>query len=98
MMGGGDVPARRPGRPEHGEPVLEVRDLATEAGARGISVSLHRGEILGLYGLVCAGRTELAKAIIGEVKVIGGGVVGGGRTAGDRALRDALGPYSIRLR
>jgi len=95
MIGRSDVLAKLPGRPEHGEPVLEVRDLATEAGARGISFSLHRGEILGLYGLVGAGRTELAKAIIGEVKVTGGGVVVRGRTARIRDLRDALARYRI---
>src|SRR6266550_1459551 len=95
MIGRSDVLAKLPGRPEHGEPVLEVRDLATEAGARGISFSLHRGEILGLYGLVGAGRTELAKAIIGEVKVTGGGVVVRGRTARVRDLRDALARYRI---
>src|SRR5207245_811937 len=81
--------------PARGEPVLEVRDLATEAGARGITFSLHRGEILGLYGLVGAGRTELAKAIIGELKVTGGDVLVRGRSARIRDLRDALARHRI---
>ncbi len=90
MIGRSDVLAQLPGRPVHGEPVLEVRDLATEAGARGIRFTLHRGEILGLYGLVGAGRTELARAIIGELKVTAGEVIVRGRAAHIRDLRDAL--------
>ena len=58
------------------EPVLEIRNLATQAypGA-GASLTVHRGEILGLAGLVGAGRTELARAVFGIDPVVGGEVV-----------------------
>src|SRR3989442_13645858 len=92
MIGRSDVLAQLPARPARGEPVLEVRDLATEAGARGITFSLHRGEILGLYGLVGAGRTELAKAIIGELKGTGGDGPVRGPSARTRDLRHAPAP------
>jgi ribose transport system ATP-binding protein len=46
-------------------PVLELEGIATPLGHRDISVTVRRGEIVGLYGLVGAGRSELAKSIMG---------------------------------
>jgi ribose transport system ATP-binding protein len=48
-----------------GAPLLELHDLAGERLPRGVSLTLHRGEILGLAGIVGAGRTELLRAIFG---------------------------------
>jgi len=50
---------------EPGEPVLEARELAGVRRPRGASFSLRRGEILGVFGLVGAGRTETLRAIFG---------------------------------
>ena len=47
-----------------GGPVLEFRGVST-AKLRDISFSLTKGEILGFYGLVGAGKTEIARAIYG---------------------------------
>jgi len=46
-------------------PLLELEDVACDGMFRKISFSLHAGEILGLAGLVGAGRSELARAIYG---------------------------------
>jgi rhamnose transport system ATP-binding protein len=48
-----------------GEPVLEVEGLSNETEFDDISFTLHRGEVLGFYGLVGAGRTEVMTALFG---------------------------------
>jgi ribose transport system ATP-binding protein len=48
-----------------GEPVLEVEDLRTGRALRGVSFALHRGEILGIFGLMGAGQADLARALFG---------------------------------
>ena len=62
-------------------PVLELQGLETEVGHKDIDLTLHKGEILGLYGLVGAGRTELAKAVIGRLRVTGGTIRVNGQVA-----------------
>jgi ribose transport system ATP-binding protein len=47
------------------EVVLSVRGLTTRKLLKDVSFDLHRGEILGFAGLMGAGRTEVARAIIG---------------------------------
>ena len=54
------------------EPVLEATGIATSLGHRNVSFTLRKGEILGLYGLVGAGRTELARALIGDARITAG--------------------------
>jgi ABC-type sugar transport system ATPase subunit len=47
------------------EPLLEIRNFSKKGNFKDITFTLHKGEILGLTGLVGAGRTELAQAIFG---------------------------------
>ena len=65
LMVGRDVSAVFPKQPVAlGAPVLEVRNLSSAAaGIRDVSLTVHRGEILGLAGLVGSGRTELARTL-----------------------------------
>ena len=52
-----------------GQPVLSISNLTRQPKVRGISFSLHRGEVLGIGGLVGAGRSELVKLIYGADRV-----------------------------
>jgi L-arabinose transport system ATP-binding protein len=54
-----------------GRVVLGLRGVTTE-DVRDISLDVHAGEVVVLAGLVGAGRTELAHAIIGDVRLTGG--------------------------
>ena len=72
-----------------GEPVLEVRDLSGN-GDFHINLQLHRGEILGLAGLVGAGRTELAKMICGDVKPESGEIIVKGRAMRAHSVADVV--------
>ena len=59
-------------RAELGPEVLRVEGLNTHAGLKDISFSLRKGEVLGIAGLLGAGRTELARAIFGLDKIASG--------------------------
>ena len=64
--------------------VLEVKDLRLEPHTPPISLRVNAGEIVGLGGLVGAGRTELAKSIFGYRKSFGGQVRYLGKTLSRR--------------
>ena len=54
-----------------GECLLEMSNVAA-SGLQDVSLRVHRGEVLGLYGLVGSGRTEVLETIFGVRKVTGG--------------------------
>jgi ribose transport system ATP-binding protein len=58
-----------------GAPILEIKDLHGLELPRGVSLTLHRGEILGVAGIVGAGRTELLRAVFGLDAVRAGQIV-----------------------
>jgi ribose transport system ATP-binding protein len=73
MIGRSHSNAPLPGRSEREQsPVLEVTGLQSAHSPIPASFSLAKGEILGWYGLVGSGRTELARAVIGADKPTGG--------------------------
>lgn len=55
-----------------GAEVVRVEGLSTKDGLNDISFTLHKGEVLGIAGLLGAGRTELARAIFGLDKITSG--------------------------
>jgi len=76
-------------------PALELNGVSTDLGHEDIDLTVHEGEIVGLYGLVGAGRSELAKAILGKFEITGGEVKVGGAPASIRSVADAVGRYRI---
>ena len=79
---------------DYASPALEVRGLKSEL-FDGIDLTLWRGEILGLYGLVGSGRTELAKTLIGERRYDSGTVLVRGKPARIASVAESLQRYRI---
>jgi rhamnose transport system ATP-binding protein len=73
-----------------GETILRVEDLACPGLFRGVSFELHRGEILGFFGLIGSGRTELMQTIFGINRPSDGRITINGRAVSIRSPRDAL--------
>ncbi|GAB3596119.1 sugar ABC transporter ATP-binding protein [Microbacterium tumbae] len=92
MVGRAIDEGTRPTAREHqGEPVvLDVQGLSTRSLLKDVSFQLHKGEILGFAGLMGAGRTETARAIIGADRKDAGRVVVGGREIRIRQPADAV--------
>ncbi len=66
LMVGRDVQDQYPRLPhEIGEPVLEISDLHGETLPKGVKLTLRKGEILGIAGIIGSGRTEMLRAIYG---------------------------------
>jgi len=76
------------------EVVLEVRGFTSEFFDN-LSLTLRKGEILGLYGLVGSGRTELAKTILGEYPRSAGDIYVHGKKARIASVYDAVHRYGI---
>ncbi len=89
-MSGQDF-AEGPARREAGlgQPILRVRGLSAGNRVRDVSLTVHAGEIVGLAGLVGAGRTETLRAIYGADPAEAGTVQVGDTTA-QRFARPAV--------
>ncbi|WBU52616.1 sugar ABC transporter ATP-binding protein [Paracoccus sp. SCSIO 75233] len=72
-----------------GEPLLEVEGLSVSGLVHDVSLTLRKGEVLGIAGLVGAGRTELAEAIVG-LRPASGEIRVHGQPVGIRSPRDAM--------
>lgn len=76
-------------------PVLELRNLATSLGHKNINLSLYEGEVLGLYGLVGAGRSELVRSVLGLHPITSGEILLRGKKITIKDVREALHRYRI---
>lgn len=70
--------------------VLEAKRLNRGRAIHNVSFQLKQGEILGLFGLVGAGRTEVARAVFGADPLDGGEIYVHGKKAVIRTPRDAV--------
>ena len=75
--------------------VLEVKHMFKKHKSEDVSFKLFKGEILGFYGLVGAGRTELARLIIGEDKKQSGDILLNGNKIKVKSIGDSLYKYRI---
>lgn len=76
--------------PDDAEVVLEVRNLNRGKEIRNVSFTLRKGEILGLSGLMGAGRTEVARAIYGADPIDSGEIFINGIKAKIKTPADAV--------
>ncbi len=86
LMVGRELSAVFPKRPvQRGEAVFELRSFGSRvAGIRNIDLTVHAGEIVGVAGLIGAGRTELAKTIFGLFPPDAGEMLLRGKPISDR--------------
>ena len=91
MMVGRELKDKFPARTvERGEELLRVENLSRTGVLEDISLTLHRGEVLGISGLVGAGRTELGRAIFGADKISGGKITLRGKVVTIGSPSDAI--------
>ncbi len=90
MMVGRTIENEYPPRPDcAGETILEVKDVHTRK-LKDIHLTLRKGEILGLVGLVGSGRTELVRALFGADKVAKKTILLDGKPVEIRNPKDAI--------
>ena len=76
-------------RVERGEVVLEARNV-TGNGVRNVSFELHRGEVLGIAGMVGSGRSELLEVLFGSAPLVYGEIVINGRSVKQSSPKSAI--------
>ena len=91
MMANRDISEHYPkATRRRGAPILQVEGIARGPRLRGVSFTLHRGEVLGVAGLLGAGRTELARVIAGADTAEAGHITIGGAALRAKSPRDAI--------
>jgi rhamnose transport system ATP-binding protein len=81
---------------EAGDVVLRVKNLTRKGAFKDVSFDLRKGEILGMAGLVGAGRTEVSQALFGVAPVDGGTIEIEGRSVHITNPRQAM-QYGLAL-
>ncbi len=91
LMVGRELTETYPPRPEveYNNPALEVKNLTTEV-VKNVTLTLNKGEILGLSGLIGSGRTETARGIFGADEKSTGQIFINGKEINISMPKDAI--------
>jgi ribose transport system ATP-binding protein len=89
-MVGRDVATAAPAPGGRGEVALRLAELRVPRRIHGVSLSVHRGEVVGLFGAVGAGQSEVARLVAGQARPRAGAVELDGEAVRLRGPRDAL--------
>ena len=73
-----------------GEALLETRNLSGEHKPRAVDITLHRGEVVGVAGLLGSGRSSLARLICGLQPIVTGEILIKGKPVAIAKPRDAI--------
>lgn len=73
-----------------GEEVLRCEHIASGALVKDAGLTLHKGEILGVFGLMGAGRTELMRALFGLDKISSGEIIYKGKNFTHHTPKQAI--------
>lgn len=92
LMVGRDVSFERVENPyvQEDKTILEVKNVSYKNVVKDVSLELKKGEILGMAGLVGAGRTELAKCIIGALRKSNGSCYLEGKKLKDNDIKSTI--------
>ena len=92
LMVGREMTQVYPERPDYtdlSETVLELHDVCGN-GVKNINFKVHKGEVLGLGGLVGAGRTETAELVFGAAEKTSGKIIFKGKEINPKSPREAI--------
>ncbi|MGF1475300.1 MAG: sugar ABC transporter ATP-binding protein [Geminicoccaceae bacterium] len=90
MIGRSLEKSRRMAKTELGETVLEVRNLSVPELFENVSFTVRKGEIVGMYGLVGAGRSEVAETLFGLRQAAEGQILIDGEETVSRSPDEAI--------
>jgi rhamnose transport system ATP-binding protein len=83
-------PQRRRSANAAAEPIVQVKDLTVDGVVEGVSFELRPGQIVGFAGLIGAGRTDVARALVGSVPWSAGEITIGGERSRVKQPADAV--------
>jgi len=75
---------------QRGEEILRVENLSRSELVKDVSFNLYKGEVLGFFGLVGAGRTETIRSMVGVDKKVSGDIYLNGKKVEFKNIRDSI--------